>query len=124
MLEIVQAKDFKKYSNLIGELGIGDELISIAEALDKNEVIGFGIYHYGDGKVIIDYVDSKGDLYLYDGIVRSILFLAMTNKVNIAFFNISDTKMLMDLSFVKGDNKYLENITEFMDKCKNCRNQS
>lgn len=124
MLEIVQAKDYKNYSNLFEKLKIADEIVSVVEALDKNQVIGYGIYHFNDKEVILDYVDSNNDNYLYDGIVRSILYLAMTNNINRALFNILDTETIKKLGFINENNNCIENITEFMDKCKNCKNHN
>jgi len=124
MLEIVQAKDYKNYYNLFEKLKIADEIVSVVEALDKNQVIGYGIYHYNDKEVILDYVDSNNDNYLYDGIVRSILYLAMTNNINRALFNILDTETIKKLGFINENNNCIENITEFMDKCKNCKNHN
>ena len=121
MLEIVQAHDFKKYQEIIKTLDIADEIISIVEALDKNEVIGFGIYHYNSDKVIIDFVESYEDKYLYDGIVRSILFLAITNNINCAEFKVVKNQVLIELGFVNENDNYIQNISDFMDKCKNCK---
>ena len=42
--------------------------------MDKNNVIGFIAYAYNDDAVIIYDFDDGGDLYLCDGLVRSVLF--------------------------------------------------
>ena len=81
MLEILQARDYKKYSSIFDEIGFEDEIISVAEAVDNGNIIGFGIYHFDDEYVIVDYVDSNDDTDIFDGIVRSILFLASYNFV-------------------------------------------
>lgn len=121
MLEIVQAKDFKNYYKKFEELNISDEIVSVVEALNNSDIIGYGIYHYNDEKVIIDYVDGNNDRNLYDGIVRAILYLAMMNNIDNAMFNFDDREMLKKLGFVNDNNNHLESITKFMDKCKNCR---
>ena len=41
MLEILQARSFKNYSSIFEELKISDEIVSVVEAVDRNEVIGF-----------------------------------------------------------------------------------
>lgn len=120
MLEIVQAKDYKKYSELFEKLKIEDEIISVVEAMDNKNVIGCGIYHFDDKSVIIDYIDSGDDLQLYDGIVRSILFLAMNNGINSAVFNIDDYSSLIKLKFINGKDKFINNINNFMNNCKKC----
>ena len=93
-----------------------DEIVSVVEAVDRNEVIGFGIYHFNDENVVIDYVESNNDEYLYDGIVRSILFLAINNNIDNAIFNIQNTNVLKNLGFISESSNCLQNITEFMNK--------
>lgn len=121
MLEIVQARDYKKYYKLFEELNIENEIISVAEAMDNGKVIGFGIYHYSDGNVVIDYIDSKSDLELYDGIVRTILFLALNNNINSAVFNIDDKIKLIKLRFISKNENTIRDIANFMDNCKKCK---
>lgn len=121
MLEIVQARDYKNYYKLFEELNISDEIVSVAEAMDNGNVIGFGIYHYNDNSVVINYIDSKSDLELYDGITRTILFLALNNNINSAVFNISDKINLIKLRFISENENTIENIANFMDICKNCK---
>ena len=78
MLEIVQAKDYKKYGELFEKLKIEDEIISVVEAMDNKKVIGCGIYHFDEKSVIVDYIDSGDDLQLYDACAVDIIF-AMNN---------------------------------------------
>lgn len=121
MLEIIQAKDFSPYYDLIKKLNIDDDIISVAEAVDKGNVIGFGIYHYKNDYVIINYLDSKGDLYLYDGIIRSILFLAFNNGINKAIFMLDDTSDIERLKFVENGEKCIDNIDKILSNCKSCK---
>ena len=120
MLEIVQAKDFTPYYPLLKKLNIDDDIISIAEALDKGKVIGYGIYHYDKDCVLINYIESNDDLYLYDGIVRSILFLAQNNGINKAIFKLEDTSVVERLKFVDSGDKCINNIDKILSNCKNC----
>lgn len=122
MLEIVQARDYKKYYKLFEKLNIADEIVSVAEAMDNENVIGFGIYHYSNNSVVIDYIDSKSDLELYDGIARTILFLALNNNINSAVFNVDDKINLIKLRFISENENSIGNIANFMDTCKNCKN--
>lgn len=121
MLEIIQAKDFTPYYSLIEKLNIDDDIISVAEAFDYGNVIGYGIYHYKDDYVIINYIDSKDDLCLYDGIVRSILFLAFNNGINKAIFTLDDTSFIEKLKFVNNGQKCINNIDKILSNCKNCK---
>ncbi len=122
MLEIVQARDYKNYYKLFEELNISDEIVSVAEAMDNGNVIGFGIYHYSNSSIVIDYIDSKSDLELYDGIARTILFLALNNNINSAVFNIDDKINLIKLRFISENENTMRNIANFMDTCKKCKN--
>lgn len=121
MLEILQAKDYKNYYGLFDKLGISDEIVSVVEAMDKDNVIGFGIYHFAEKSVAIDYVESNGDLYLYDGIVRSILFLALTNNIDSAVFNMQDKTEAIRLGLIAENDNTLTSIDYFMNNCKNCK---
>jgi hypothetical protein len=120
MLEIVQAKDYKKYGELFEKLKIEDEIISVVEAMDNKKVIGCGIYHFDEKSVIVDYIDSGDDLQLYDGIVRSILFLAMNNGINRAVFNFDDYSDLVKLKFTNGKDNFINDISEILVSCKKC----
>lgn len=121
MLTIIQARDFKPYSELVDKLFNEQELPCIAEAIDNEKVLGFIIYHFEDEKVIIDYVDADKDLYLYDGLVRSVLFLAMNNEIEVAEFRVEDKTDLKKLGFVKDSDNLLTSIDSFMSNCKNCK---
>lgn len=121
MLEIIQAKDYKPYFKLFDELNISDEIVSVVEAMDNNIVTGFGIYHFTDKEVVLDYIKSDNDLNLYDGIVRSILYLAMINKINSAKFNFQDKANLVKLGFVEENVNILTSIECFMNNCKSCK---
>ena len=45
MLQILQARSFSPYQDVINTLDIDDEIFSIAEAIDNGEVLGYAIYH-------------------------------------------------------------------------------
>ncbi len=120
MLEIRQTANYKNYSQLIDTLGIGDEIISIAEAYEGDRITGFAVYHFSDEMVIIDHAESGDDLYLFDGIIRSVLFLAMTKGIEEAMFNLASNEEIIKLHFVKGNEKCIHSISDFMNNCKNC----
>lgn len=122
MLEIVQARDYKKYYKLFEQLNIADEIVSVVEAMNNDEIIGFGIYHYNLDKLVVDYIESNSDLELFDGITRTILFLALNNNINSALFNMKDRTNLIKLRFISENENSIANIANFMDNCKNCKN--
>mgnify|MGYP000021180684 FL=1 len=122
MLEIQEKFSSDGYENVIAEAG--SKNLHITEAMDKNNVIGFIAYAYNDDAVIIYDFDDGGDLYLCDGLVRSVLFKGCLKGLDSAVFEVKDkTKFarLKSLSFVKDNHKILDNMNEFMDKCKKCK---
>lgn len=120
MLQILQTKHFENYVSEIEELNISNLNPNVVEATDKDEIIGLGIYHFEDDKVVLDKVDANGDLYLYDGIVRAVLFLAMMKGYDVARFDLNDLTNVKKLAFVQNNDNLLEGINEFMSKCKSC----
>lgn len=120
MLEIIQAKDIEKYNSEFKALGVADKQPSVFEAITKDEVTGYGIYHYEDKTVVIDDIVTD-DLYLYDGIVRSIMFLALTKEYKSARFDVRENERLVKLHFITEDNHFVDNIDYFMNNCKNCK---
>lgn len=127
MLEILQARNKEKYKDRISELNLDFDLSFVVEATDEGSSLGFGIYHFGIDEdynpvVEIDYVFYNSDILLLDGIVRSILFLAMMKQIDKAKFNLVQTDDLLKLDFVQNNYNYLDSIEKFMSKCKSCKN--
>ncbi|MFA5658904.1 MAG: hypothetical protein WC900_06430 [Oscillospiraceae bacterium] len=120
MLEIKQTRNISNYEKILDKLGIRNQAASVVEAYDKNEITGFGIYRFENGKVIIEHAESGDDLYLFDGIIRSMLFIAMTSGIEEAVFNLSCNELLLRLGFVKDNEKCIYSISDFMNNCKNC----
>lgn len=120
MLQILQTKNIESYSELILSLGLEKENVSVVEATDKEEILGIGIYALEREQVTVYYIDAKNDLYLFDGIVRSILFLAVLKDVDKAVFALSDRNDLEKLGFVQKNDNCLLSLKEFMSKCKSC----
>lgn len=121
MLQIIQAKCFKGYQSYICELGLSDKVVSVAEAVDNGKVTGFCIYHYSMDSVIVDYCSAGDDLYLYDGLIRAVLFLAINNEIENAVFEIEDKEMLEKLGFVQKYHNSLSNLSDFLNNCKSCK---
>lgn len=120
MLQILQTRNYDSYKDIIASLELTDVQPSVAEATENDIITGIGIYHFNDKNVCIDYVDSKEDLYLYDGIVRSILFLAYNKGFDRAVFMCKDEDRLKKLGFITDRQKSIDNIDKFLSTCKNC----
>lgn len=125
MLEIQEKFSAEGYGELI-EKAEGYDL-HITEAFDKGRVTGFIAYAYSSGKTLIFDYDDGGDLYLCDGLVRSVLFKSCLKGIEEAYFVIEDGEKLdrlKKLKFVQNDDKTLKNLDDFMNSCKKCREKS
>ena len=122
MLEIQETFELDKYKEVVA--AANGKKLHITEALDKGNVIGYIAYAYEADRVVVCDFEDNGDLYLCDGMVRSVLFKGCLKGLDEAFFDINNEeklKRLKSLLFVKSDSKTLENMNEFMDKCKKCK---
>lgn len=127
MLEILQTKNKENYRNKIAELRLDFDTSYVVDATDEGDSLGYGIYHFGiddeyNPIVEIDYVFDNSDILLFDGIIRSILFLSMMKGIDKAKFNLSDIDKLLKLGFVQNNYNCLDSITKFLSKCKSCKN--
>ena len=120
MLQILQTKNFERYTDEIKSRGILDKFPNVVEAVDGEKILGTGMYHFENNELVLDKIEAEDDLYLYDGIVRAILFLAMMKGIDTARFELQNLEFAKKLGFVKNDNT-LEPISEFMSACKNCK---
>ncbi len=123
MLKILEQKNLAPYRDLLD--GIQTEFpLYLTEALDGDKVTGFIVYAYETEQVAVHAVNDGGDLYLCDGLVRSVLFKGLLRGLNEAVFRLTDTAMMekmRTLRFVKNDENTLKNIAEIMDNCKSCK---
>lgn len=120
MLEIQEKFSAEGYEALYGKIG---ESLHITEAFDKGKVIGYIAYSYEKGKTVVYDFDDGGDLYLCDGLVRSVLFKSCLKDIHTAEFVAEDEnkrKSLAKLGFIKNGSSILENIDELMNGCRNC----
>ncbi len=121
MLEIQEKFSTEGYETIAERAG---ESLHITEAFDKGEIIGFIAYSYENEKTVIYDLDDGGDLYLCDGLVRSVLFKSCLKDIHTAEFAVEDeTKCvsLTKLGFIKNGSKTLENIDSLMNGCQNCK---
>lgn len=125
MLQILQTRHIENYSDIINQLGIESDTVSVAEATEQDKVTGFGVYYIDFDKmaVVIRYAKYE-DLMLADGIYRSILFLAMMKGIEKAEFALDDEKLSADVKklHLADENMKIESISEMLDGCKNCKN--
>lgn len=122
MLEIQERFSNDGYENIVK--AAGNNRLHITEALDRGEVNGFIAYSYEENQTVIYDYDDGGDLYLCDGLVRSVLFKSCLKGIDTAVFKLSEKEKyesLEKLKFVKSDNYTLQNLDEFMNNCKKCR---
>lgn len=124
MLKILEQTNHELYRAVIDAI-CTEYPLYLTEALDGDQVMGYIVYAYEPEAVAIHAVNDGGDLYLCDGLVRSVLFKGMLRGRNRAVFLLNEAEMMekmRKLRFVKNDGNTLENIAEIMDNCKSCRN--
>lgn len=125
MLEIQERFSTEGYEFVV-EASKG-AMLHITEAFDKDEVIGFIAYSYeGDRTLVYDY-DDGGDLFLCDGLVRSVMFKSCLKGIGTVTFTLSDAnkyKNLRRLKFIPADSDTAENIDNFMNGCENCKRKN
>ena len=123
MLEIQERHDTVGYEELI-KAHPEVVMLHITEALDRGEAVGFIAYSYeGDRTVVYDY-DDGGDLMMFDGLVRSVLFKSCLKAIEKCEFSLpeeSKYENLRKLRFLTGDSRIAENIDSFMNGCENCK---
>lgn len=125
MLTIVEQKDLSGYAALLDSLHApaGTQLY-LTEALEGERATGYIVYAYEPERVAVYAVDDGDDLYLCDGLVRSVLFKGMLRGLDAAVFYLQDETMMAKmkkLRFVENDENTLKSIVKIMDNCKSCR---
>jgi len=125
MLQIVEQKDLSSYAELIHALRVPEGTkLYLTEALDGGVVTGYIVYAYEPDRVAIYAVDDGGDLYLCDGLVRSVLFKAELRGLERAVYYVQNTAMMeriCSLRLAQKNSGILENIHEIMESCKKCK---
>lgn len=121
MLEIRQKVNINGYEEYIPVNGCDKNNILIVEAFEKGKVIGFGIFAYDGIEVLLYDVESYGDTYLFDGIVRAIIFKAAMKGIDIARFHLKDLSIVIQLGFLKSGENIIPSINEVLNNCCNCK---
>lgn len=121
MLEIRQAKDNEPYKMYIQDAGISNEEAQVVESVSGGQITGFGLFSYCEDKVCIHHVDSRKDNYLYDGLIRAILFKATMLKIDRAEFFLADLNSLHELGFLEKESACINSIQSILSSCKKCK---
>lgn len=125
MLEIQEKFSFDGYENLVK--AVGNNNLHITEAVNGEKTIGYIAYAYETDKTLIFDYDDGGDLFLCDGLIRSVLFKSCLKGIDTAVFELIDNSKidkLIKLNFVQNDNLSLKNLDDFMNSCKKCKKSS
>ncbi len=120
MLQILKREDKSLYLPQISALGFNECDVSISEAVDGGETLGYAIYKLTPECLEILKISPQNDLVLFDGIVRSILFLAVLKGVERAEFKLGSLAEAQKLGFIKNNN-VLEPISQIFGGCEGCK---
>lgn len=121
MLQILKQENKESYLDIISDLGISPSEAQISEAKDGDTVTGYGIYQFLTDKIVIHIISPENDLVLFDGIARSVMFLAVLKGIERAEFSEAVQKNARLLKFVKNSEAALEPISTIFNGCENCR---
>ena len=123
MLQILKREDKSPYLDEILKLGLSENEIAISEAVDGDSVLGYALYKISPEAIEIYKISPQNDLLLFDGIVRSILFLAVLKGVERAEFKLSNLTEAKKLGFAD-ENGILEDISSVFSECKGCKHNN
>lgn len=121
MLQILKQDNKESYLEIISDLGISPSSAQISEAKDGEAVNGYGIYEFLGDRLVIHKISPEGDLVLFDGIARSIMFLAVLKGIERAEFGEQTAEKARLLRFISGQDTALEPISAIFSGCENCR---
>lgn len=121
MLEIIKQDNKESYLEIIADLGLSPESVSVSEAKDGQTVTGYGIYEFFDDRIVIHKISPESDLVLFDGIARSVMFLSVLKGIECAEFGELTLKNARLLRYIKESQNILEPISTIFNGCENCR---
>ncbi|MDE6833670.1 MAG: hypothetical protein K2J39_05420 [Ruminococcus sp.] len=99
--------------------------VHITEAFENNKVTGYITYSYESDRTIVHGIDDGGDLFLCDGLVRSVIFKSTLKGIGTLVFDTADCREnLRKLKFITGDCQTVENIDRFMNGCSDCKHKN
>ncbi len=115
MLEILEAKDLTPYA----KYETPGVTLHAVESMTAGGCSGFAVFSYGTDTVTVYACDAKGDLALYDGIARTVLFKAMLRGIDRANY-LCDTTQLKQLHLCDTPSNTCSSIAELMNGCAGC----
>ncbi len=122
MLQIVKREDNSGYEAILSSLGINDtSKVKISEAVNNGGIDGYVIYEFVNDSVFIYDANAFGDIMIFDGLIRSALFLAAMSGIEKAVFELNDKSDLIKLKFINNNSNVLEPISEKLGGCEHCK---
>lgn len=121
MLEIIKQDNKEGYLEIIDGMGLSQGSVRVSEAKDGETVTGYGIYEFLDDRIVIHKISPESDLVLFDGIARSIMFLAVLKGIECAEFGETTLKNARLLRYIKESETALEPISTIFNGCENCK---
>ena len=118
MLEIHENKDHTAYASQLEKIDAFFPVV--VESFENGNVTGYGIYSCTPKKVTVHDFSDTNNLYLLDGIIRTMLFKAAMQGIDYAEFDIKDDNKNVLLEKLKYG-KSIESLNEFFSSCKNCK---
>ena len=122
MLEIHEIKDFTNYTALLE--GISSDAPHVIEAIENDICVGNAVYDYLDDCVRLLSLRCIEDLYLLDGIVRTVMLkgsLAGLEYAELTADTAENADAFKKLGFLKEGSGRVK-IDDFLGKCKHCEN--
>lgn len=117
MLEIHECSDYRAYSAQLEKIDVLCPVI--VESYDGDKITGYGIYSCEPEKAVVYDFSDTDDLYLLDGIIRTMLFKASVMGIEYAEFDVADEHKRGLLEKLKYS-RTIESLSEFFSGCKNC----
>ena len=121
MLQILKKDGVNGYEDVLSDLQLnGNPSVKISEAVNGDEINGFGVYELRPDALVIYMISDRGDLMLADGLLRSILFLAALKGVEKAVFERGSEDVAKKLGILK-HGKVLEPVSDVFSGCEGCK---
>ncbi len=123
MLQILKRKDADGYLHILERFGLSAYDTDISESVEDGTVNGYAVYRLSPEGIFF-YDVKANDLTIYDGIVRSVLFLAALKGVERARFLLDDKSNVISLGFVSLETDVLDPISGVLGGCSGCGNNN
>lgn len=121
MLQILKQERKEAYADEINRLGIDISDAHVSEAVDSGKVIGWAIYSMSDDLLIIHSICPTDDLLLFDGIIRSVLFLAEQKGIQKALIAKGIASTARRLKLLEDGEDIIYPISSVFSGCKHCK---